>query len=97
MLFKKRLARFYATVLREKGENVKVLAEDMQRYISEKQVEVSDYGNYLNRAYNRLMQEKVEEYENARELYNSLLGVLLDYSQCNFGIRILKKKSRMCI
>ncbi len=94
MLFKKRLARFYATVLREKGENVKVLAEDMQRYISEKQVEVSDYGNYLNRAYNRLMQEKVEEYENARELYNSLLGVLLDYSQCNFGIRILKKKKQ---
>ena len=41
-----------------KKENVKVLAEDMQRYISEKQVEVSDYGNYLNRAYNRLMQGK---------------------------------------
>ena len=35
----------------------------------------------------------MEEYENARELYNSLLGVLLDYSQCNFEIRILKKKA----
>lgn len=94
MLFKKRLARFYANVLQEKGENVKVLAEDMQRYISEKQVVVSDYGNYLNRAYNRLMREKVEEYENARELYNSLLGVLLNYSQCNFEIRFLKKKKQ---
>lgn len=94
MLLKKRLARFYANVLQEKGENVKVLAEDMQRYISEKQVEVSDYGNYLNKAYNRLMQEKVEEYENARELYNSLLGVLLNYSQCNFEIRFLKKKKQ---
>lgn len=94
MLFKKRLAKFYTTVLRERGENVKVLAQDMQQYINEKQMEVSDYRNYLNRSYNVLMQEKVKEYENARELYRRLTGILLDYSQCNFEIRILRKKKQ---
>lgn len=94
MLFKRRLAKFYTTVLRERGENVKVLAQDMQQYINEKQIEALDYRNCLNRSYNELLKEKVREYENARELYGRLTGILLDYSKCNFEIRILRKKKQ---
>ena len=45
MFFKKRLAIFYRTVLQEKGENVKFLAQDMETYISRKQAEVSEYSS----------------------------------------------------
>lgn len=94
MFFKKRLAMFYRTVLREKGENVKFLAQDMENYISQKQAEVSDYKNYLNQSFNQLVQEKVEEYENTKELYNELCRILLEYSQCSFEIHLLGKQKQ---
>lgn len=94
MFFKKRLAIFYRTVLREKGENVKFLARDMETYISRKQAEVSDYRNYLNQSFNPLVQEKVEKYENTKELYNELCRMLLEYSQCSFEIQLLGKQKQ---
>lgn len=94
MFFKKRLALFYRTALQEKGENVKYLAQDMESYIGQKQAEISDYKDYLNRSYNQLVQEKIEEYENAKELYNELCRILLGYSQCYFEIRLLGKQKQ---
>lgn len=94
MFFKKRLAIFYRTVLQEKGENVKLLAQDMESYISRKQAEVSDYRDYLNRSFNQLVQEKVEEYENTKELYNELCRMLLEYSQCYFEIHLLGRQKQ---
>lgn len=94
MFFKKRLAIFYRTVLQEKGENVKFLAQDMESYIGRKQVEVSDYRDYLNRSYNQLVQEKIQEYENAKELYDELCKILLEYSQCYFEIHLLGKQKQ---
>ena len=94
MFFKKRLTVFYRTVLQEKGENVKFLAQDMESYISRKQAEVSDYRDYLNRSYNQLVQEKIEKYEDAKELYDELCRILLGYSQCYFEIRLLGKQKQ---
>lgn len=94
MFFKKRLARFYQTALQEKGENVKFLVQDMESYIGRKQDEVADYRDYLNRAYNHMVQEKIEEYENARGLYNELCRILLAYSQCYFEIHLLGKQKQ---
>ena len=94
MFFKKRLAIFYRTVLQEKGENVKFLAQDMESYIGRKQVEVSDYRDYLNRSYNQLVQEKIQEYENAKELYDELCKILLEYSQCYFEIHLMGKQKQ---
>lgn len=94
MFFKKRLARFYRSTLQGKRENVKLLAQDMESYISRKQDEVADYRDYLNRAYNQLVQGKIEEYENARELYNELSRLLLEYSQCSFEIHLIGKQKQ---
>lgn len=94
MLFKKKLARFYREILREKGKNVKFLAQDMETYISQKQAEVTDYRDYLNQAFNRLVQQKIEEYENAKELFEGLCNALLNYSQCHFEICLLGKQKQ---
>ena len=94
MLFKKKLARFYREILREKGKNIKFLAQDMETYISQKQAEVTDYRDYLNQAFNRLVQQKIEEYENAKELFEGLCNALLNYSQCHFEICLLGKQKQ---
>ncbi len=91
MFFKKRLAKFYRTVLQEKGENVKFLVHDMELHISRKQHEVADYKDYLSQAYNQLVLAKIEEYENTKDLYNALSRLLLEYSQCFFEISLIKK------
>ncbi len=94
MFLKKRLARFYKLALQEKGESVKFYVQDMESYIQQKQDEVSEYKNYLNQSHNRLVQEKIQEFENIKELYDELNRVLLLYSKCYFEIHLVEKKKQ---
>lgn len=94
MFLKRRLTRFYKLALQEKGESVKFYVQDMESYIQQKQDEVSEYKNYLNQSYKRMVQEKIQEFENVKELYDELNRLLLLYSQCYFEMQLVEKKKQ---
>lgn len=94
MFFKKKLAAFYKKALRESGENIKFLSQDMERYISRKQEEVMDYGKYLTGEYIRLVQKRIEEYEDAKIFYDRLCSIMLTFAESYFDYRILIKKKQ---
>ncbi|MCI8784568.1 MAG: hypothetical protein HFG84_14385 [Dorea sp.] len=66
----------------------------MERYISRKQEEVMDYGKYLTGEYIRLVQKRIEEYEDAKIFYDRLCSIMLTFAESYFDYRILIKKKQ---